>query len=427
MILSRRHFLRAAGSLASLLPLGSLVSCSGRGPLPSGMLADPDGILDLREGFRYVVIERAGEPMEDGYRVPGRPDGMACFSAPDGSYVLMRNHEISPGDCDNSPYYPGQSAPPEAYNPAGFGGVTRVVVDPTDLSRISSNLVLIGSSRNCAGGPSPWGWLSCEETVVPGHGYVFLCSPEADRVAAARPIVGYGRYNHEAVAVDPATSVAYLTEDRNDGALYRFVPDTPDDPFSGRLQAMAVVGQNNLDTSSGFDVGETRAITWVDVREPDPAGDTVRREAAERGAAIIKRGEGICYADGQIYICSTTGGPTGNGQLFALDIAEQTLTVVAHSEDGAVLDNPDNITTSAEGDLVMAEDGGGDQYVRVLAADGDIYPLARNARSSGEMAGVCFSPDGRVLFVNLQIDGITVAITGDFASVGVPPGLPRPR
>ena len=30
------------------------------------------------------------------------------------------------------------------------------------------------------------------------------------------------------------------------------------------------------------------------------------------------------------------------------------------------------------------------------------------------MAGVCFSPDGSTLFVNIQVDGLTVAITGPF-------------
>jgi secreted PhoX family phosphatase len=30
------------------------------------------------------------------------------------------------------------------------------------------------------------------------------------------------------------------------------------------------------------------------------------------------------------------------------------------------------------------------------------------------MAGVCFSPDGETLFVNIQYPGMTLAITGDW-------------
>jgi secreted PhoX family phosphatase len=44
--------------------------------------ADPQGILDLPEGFSYRVLQRGGEMMTDGYRVPGRPDAMACFAGP---------------------------------------------------------------------------------------------------------------------------------------------------------------------------------------------------------------------------------------------------------------------------------------------------------------------------------------------------------
>ncbi|MHC8733809.1 alkaline phosphatase PhoX, partial [Arenicellales bacterium IMCC56312] len=36
----------------------------------------------------------------------------------------------------------------------------------------STNFILTGTSRNCSGGASPYGWLSCEETEEDGHGYV---------------------------------------------------------------------------------------------------------------------------------------------------------------------------------------------------------------------------------------------------------------
>jgi hypothetical protein len=39
------------------------------------------------------------------------------------------------------------------------------------------------------------------------------------------------------------------------------------------------------------------------------------------------------------------------------------------------------------------------------------YPLARLRRQT-ELAGACFSPDGKVLFVNVYSPAMTLAITG---------------
>ena len=50
--------------------------------------------------------------------------------------------------------------------------------------------------------------------------------------------------------------------------------------------------------------------------------------------------------------------------------------------------------------------------------DGSQYLLASNAYSSSELAGVCFSPDGSILFVNIQNPGMTVAISGPFPASG---------
>ena len=40
-----------------------------------------------------------------------------------------------------------------------------------------------------------------------------------------------GRFNHEAVAVDPKTGYVYQTEDRGDSLFYRFIPKV-----TGKLQ-----------------------------------------------------------------------------------------------------------------------------------------------------------------------------------------------
>ncbi|WP_437279010.1 alkaline phosphatase PhoX [Sorangium sp. So ce375] len=418
--------MRVGGAAAATLTLPfSLVfsrntRAAGRfGPL----VPDPAGILDLPAGFTYRILERAGGDMEDGYRVPGRPDGMGCFPGADGSIVLLRNHENSPADKGIGPYRSGQGAAAEAYDAASMGGVTRVVLDAATFERRSSNLVLAGTNRNCAGGHSPWGWLSCEENVDARHGYVFVCAATASRVEPARRLAGYGRFNHEAAVVDPTTMIAYLTEDRADGCFYRFKPTDPGAPFEGKLQALSVVGTRNAETAE-WKLEEPREIAWVDIDEPDPREDTVRREARTKGAAVVRRGEGVCLSQGVVYICATIGGPAGAGQIFQLVPAEDggTLEVVAQSTDTQELEAPDNITIAPWGELFMAEDGYRGNFLRGVTLDGQIFDFARNARSMSELAGVCFSPDGRALFVNMQEDGLTLAVTGPFPEVGAGAG-----
>ena len=58
------------------------------------------------------------------------------------------------------------------------------------------------------------------------------------------PLKAMGRFMHEAVCVHPDTGIVYQTEDRHDGLIYRFVPNTPGKlRDGGRLQALCVKGQ----------------------------------------------------------------------------------------------------------------------------------------------------------------------------------------
>jgi secreted PhoX family phosphatase len=64
----------------------------------------------------------------------------------------------------------------------------------------------------------------------------------------------------------------------------------------------------------------------------------------------------------------------------------------------------------------VAEDGLAGNFIRRITAQGQVVDFARNAASLSEFAGPCFSPDGSTLFVNIQHDGLTLAIVGPFAS-----------
>ena len=84
-----------------------------------------------------------------------------------------------------------------------------------------------------------------------GHGFVFLTKTDAERIQPPQRIDAYGRCYHEAVAIDPETYVAYLTEDRDDSCLYRMVPDSMDTPFEGKLQALKIVDEDKADLGTG--------------------------------------------------------------------------------------------------------------------------------------------------------------------------------
>jgi secreted PhoX family phosphatase len=75
---------------------------------------------------------------------------------------------------------------------------------------------------------------------------------------------------------------------------------------------------------------------------------------------------------------------------------------------------PDNVTVSPSGHVFVAEDGLAGNFLRHVTAEGRIVDVARCAAGTTEFAGPCFAPDGQTMFVNLQGDGLTLAIRGPF-------------
>lgn len=457
-MIHRRHFLRSATALAVAMPaFSALAACSkpsvATGP-SNALIPDPEAWLDLPEGFSYQLFSRTGEAMSDGLVVPAAHDGMAAFPVegdPD-RCVLVRNHEISAGNLERSafaadPDLAARIAAEQMYDlddeghPLG-GGTTSLLYNVKTGKLEGSWLTLAGTERNCSGGPTPWGsWLSCEESqrmagngTVKAHGYVFEVPSTARGPVEARPLTALGRFNHEAVAIDPSTGIVYQTEDHGAGLFYRFLPNQPGDLIQGgRLQALAIVGWDGADTRN-WDAerkiaqGEALAVRWIDLEDVTaPEGDLAERGHAD-GAAIFARGEGMAWAQGveggTVSFACTSGGPAECGQIWryvpspyegTAQEADAPAQLVLHFESPGqtTLDMCDNIVAAPWGHLVICEDGREDQYVRGLAPDGRIYPIARNAHpDQSEFAGACFSPDGKVLFVNIQNPGVTAAIRG---------------
>jgi secreted PhoX family phosphatase len=226
-----------------------------------------------------------------------------------------------------------------------------------------------------------------------------------------------GRFNHEAVAVDPNTYIVYQTEDRSDGVIYRFVPSNPNYlNQGGKLQALAISDLSVPDTRNWekreINVSQKLPVSWVDLDDVLSPDDDLRYRGAKAGAAIFARGEGMWYSDGTVYFACTNGGPNRFGQIFKYNIEEEKLELFAESEDKTVLHLCDNLTITPWGDVLLCEDNSEVNRLHLIDQDGNIRLFGINRSSESELAGAVFSPSGKTLFVNIQKNGETVAIKG---------------
>ncbi len=313
-----------------------------------------------------------------GERVPGTgydwhvfPDGGACFPTDDG-WIYASNSEV--GD---------------------DGGGAGAVRFDGDGEVVDAYRILRETSTNCAGGPTPWGtWLSCEEV---GEGQVWECDPTQEGQGEVRPALG--RFEHEAVAVDPDEERLYLTEDDSTGRLYRFTPERYPSLDAGLLEVADV-------TADG-------AVTWAEVPDPDATERPIREQGV---GTVFDGGEGIWYHDGEVYVATK-----GDNVVWSYDTrAERIETVYSLAETpSGPLRGVDNLATAANGDLYVCEDGD-DMQLMLITPDGTVAPFLQVLEQAGsELAGVAFSPDGGRLLLSSQRGGaagtgITYLVEGPF-------------
>ena len=431
-------------------------------------------LLQLPAGFSYKSFGWRGDLMTDGHACPGGHDGMGVVVSRkvgrSTELVLVRNHEIGGTGAGNFINAIGVNDGGNVSNSTAnkFGGGTTNLLF-RDGSWVSMTPSLGGTQTNCAGGITPWGtWLTCEEVGSDAvsasgrkHGYVFEVTADPARTTG-QPIVGMGRFAHEAAAVDPATGFVYQTEDAGGkSGFYRYVPDirtgAPGSLARGGILQMARVRgiQNaNLAVAS---VNAAYELEWVPIANPDadrgnatgPSGVTITNAAGPflqgwlQGAARMNRGEGIWYAQGKMYVMDTSGGAVQRGAIWELDLATQVLKCIYSSPSPLVGNMGDNLTVSPRNAILICEDAstaatdmyGFGQRLMGLTGAGDAYIFAKNNinlteaqlqgagklaslagdRRGNEFAGACFDPTGRYLFVNIQTPGVTFAISGPWA------------
>jgi secreted PhoX family phosphatase len=388
--ITRRSFLRTSLATAVSVPFSGAIGSAARARSSQGSttilgaLSGPDanGVM-LPAGFSSRVVARSGVKAHSGssYVWHDAPDGGATFPTDDGGWIYVSNSEVADG----------------------FGGAGALRFDASG-NVVDSYSILEGTSRNCAGGATPWGtWLSCEEV---NEGMVWECDPSGKQEAVPRPALGV--FAHEAVAVDTRSHVLYLTEDKRKGCFYRFIPASITkagypDLSSGTLE-VAVVDKKTL------------LVNWLPVPDPSASSKPTRYQVSS--STVFKGGEGIVYYHGVVSFATK-----GDNRIWSYNTETKQISVIydARTHINPILKGVDNITLTQGGELIVSEDGDDLQVVKITK-DNELVPLAQLiGHDASEVTGPAFSPDGKRLYFSSQRGitgssnaGITFEITGPF-------------
>lgn len=372
---SRRQFLQYAMLGLSSMAIPSLVKADKHNTI--GLIKETwlhkNLNIEIPKGSVIRQIAQSSLPVinDKNFLWHSAPDGGACFETEDNGWIYVSNSEMK--------------------NKKGGVGAIRFNKQGNIVDAYS---ILNNTSRNCAGGKTPWNtWLSCEESG--NHGQVYECDPTGKQAAIVRPAMG--SFNHEAAAVDPHSGYVYLTEDLRDGCFYRFKPNSKNNLSEGTLE-VAVPNKN--------------VLSWKKIVDPLAQSKPTRYQVKE--AARFKGGEGIVYHNKQIFFTTKI-----DNVVWAYHTQTYLISKVYDAADYQLplLYGVDNIEVSQSGELLIAEDGGN---MQIIALDHNYEPhvlVDVHGQDRSEITGPAFSPDGKRLYFSSQRgktgrdkDGITYEI-----------------
>ena len=443
------------------------------GPLKSGS----GDLLALPEGFSYRVVAVSGETtLTSGEKTPERPDGTLVVATRSG-YRLVQNHEASPGATDPVPLTRGTVYDSGALG--GGCTVIDVdrhgkrLAEWVGISGTYSNCAggptPWGTWLTCEETEAKAGTATrTGTTLAKDHGYVFEVFPDVPGRQSPKPIKAWGRAAHEAVVIEPSRRRVYLTEDASGptGLFYRwsgpklgpYIADRLAHD-AGTLEALAVIADDgdvltDLAYVTSAEIGRPWKTRWVDVPDRTASTTSIRKQFKDGEVTHSKKLEGAWGDKDGAYFVSSFAFAEGDlpqdatkhdGQLWYYRYRDQTLTLKAyfpynpdlHTEEPGweqrlgrsldlAFDGPDGCHVSPYGSVVLTEDGNTANHVLSWTAELGAQAIARNlivleqSKDGGnvysEMTGPCFSPDGKVLFVNVQEPGHVFAIRGPWKS-----------
>ncbi len=454
-------------------------SASARWPGPRLFPPLVDGdLLALPPGFSYRVVAQAGvTTMQDGALTPDHPDGLSALVWGRG-YRLIQNHEARPGSVQPVPLTPGTIYDGGVLGGGctvidvtreGERISERVVLSGT-FNNCSGGRTPWGTWLSCEETEFTAGTVVGTSILRQDHGYVFEVFPHGPSGRSPQPIRAWGRAPREAVVLEPSRTRAYLTEDAStpSGLLYRWSAPTgyrlgphiaeslgDDDGTLAALALLAPDGSILADLSyvTSAQIGRPFKATWKAVPDRHATTTALRLQFDNGEITRGKKLEGASGTGRGMYFTSSFAAAADvpanatphDGQLWFYDFREQTLTLVAYFPYNALLrsappgweqslgvsldlafDGPDNVHVSPYGSLILAEDGATANHLLAWSREYGAQAIARSrvvraqnpagGNVYGEMTGPCFSPDGRILFVSVQVPGYTFAISGPWAT-----------
>lgn len=363
-----------------------------------GALTRYENGLELSTGLTSRIIATSGSRVS--YDVGGSssaifhslPDGAGVFPTPDGGWIYMSNSE------DSSSSDPSR------------GGVGAIRFDRFGRV-VKYDMVSRNTALNCGGGKTWWNtWLTCEER---SGGHVWEVDP-LNANNNRRTLLGMDRDNggyFESVAYyrpDPRNPTFYVTEDKSDGALRRFSPDT---------EALRIANESN-DYSQILhsNPGRTARIEYLNLRP----------ETSSRGSFTWTTDKYSARNDARNYYSYAEGIDIANGILYMTAKLPKILMILdlntgryerRSTESGAFAGQPDQIrkitgNSTLEDIVYFCEDSSPDGDNGVHGRDnlGNFYTILQG-RGLGETTGLDFSPDKKKMYVSFQDSGRIYEIT----------------